>query len=99
MASSASAARSCSPSICILDGDEVGDGVLVPPTPVNEGVFGDIEFGGNAGEHPALNAQFHEALNGFIVVHMILPRVAPRERRSRSATQKPPGHPAAVFCI
>jgi hypothetical protein len=40
-----------------LDGGEVGDGVLVLVAPGNQRGLGDIEFGGNTGEYPALNAQ------------------------------------------
>jgi hypothetical protein len=46
------------------------DSVLVLAAPSDEGGLGDIELGGNIGEDPALNAEFDEALNSFIVVHI-----------------------------
>jgi hypothetical protein len=46
--------------------------VLVFATPRDEGGFGNVEFGGNAGEDPACNAEVNETLNRFIVVHMVL---------------------------
>ena len=55
-----------------LNGGEVGDGVLVLAAPRDEGGLGDIEFGGDAGEHPALDAEVNETLNGFVVVHTVL---------------------------
>ena len=73
-ASSASAVRSSAPieALLALDGDEVGDGVLVFPTPRNEGGLGDFELSGKAGERPALDAEVNETLNGFVVVHTVL---------------------------
>ena len=48
------------------------DGVLVLMAPGDERGLGDVEFGGNAGKHPALHAQFDKALDSFLVVHTVL---------------------------
>ena len=47
----------------------------------DEGGLGDLELGGNAGEHPALNPEVNETLNSFFVVHTVLspPKVEVRE--------------------
>jgi len=67
-----------------LNGGEVGDGVLVLAAPGDERGLGDVEFGGDAGEHPALNAEVNETLDGFLVVHTVLSgRNAGLEHRPR----------------
>jgi len=70
-----------------LDGGEVGDGVLVLVAPGNQRGLGDIEFGGNAGEYPALNAQLNETLNSFLVVHSVLSESEPDGPTFESATE------------
>ena len=59
-------------ALLALNGDEVGDGVLVFATPRNERGLGDVELGGKAGERPALDAEVNETLNGFVFVHTVL---------------------------
>ena len=53
-----------------LDGFEVLNLELVFATPRNERGLGDVEFGHEARIRPAAGAQFNEALDGFIVVHL-----------------------------
>jgi len=55
-----------------LNGGEVGDGVLVLAAPGDERGLGDVEFGGDAGEDPALNPEVNETLDGFLGVHTVL---------------------------
>ena len=52
-----------------LGGAEVGDFELMLAAPLDEGGFGDVQFGGDAIKAPALRAHEDEAGNRFLIVH------------------------------
>jgi hypothetical protein len=52
-----------------FEGAQILNAVLVFATPGEEGVFMDIQLGGNAAEGPAFGAEFDESVDYFIFFH------------------------------
>ena len=75
-------------ALLALDGDEVGDGVLMFATPVDESRLGDVELGGYPGEGPALDAEFDEFVYYFRIFHKRKQRVeCPRHIEGQDRSQ------------
>ena len=54
-----------------FDGLKVLDFELALAAPSQQGVFADVEFGGNAVEAPALGAELDETVTGILIFHSI----------------------------
>ena len=51
-----------------FEGAEVAEPVPVPAAPGDEGLFGDVQLGGDVDEGPALGAELDETVDDFLVL-------------------------------